>query len=151
MKQKHRDKLNLSKTMLTILCLSIIQIGAAIGVVLYDYIDKRGTNGNSLLLIIIIIMAVFVNSYITVKDVKFKEWYETPRAKAGNPILRNRKVQKTCQFCSTVFTSTPSNPVKCCSFLCGHKLSWRNRKIKHLSAGKLSKEKNLHLMNYKYS
>jgi len=95
MKQKRREKLNLSKTVLTILCLSIVQIGAAFGVVLYEYIGKRGVSGNSLLLIIIIIMAVLVNSYITVKDVKFKEWYDSEYSMLKDSLGQVEKLNNT--------------------------------------------------------
>lgn len=76
MKQIPKERFNLSKTMITILCLSIIQISAAAGVVLYDYIDKKQLSGNMLLLIGILIVAVLMNSFITVRDVRFKEWYD---------------------------------------------------------------------------
>lgn len=95
MKQKNREKLNLSKTVLTILCLSIVQIGAAFGVVLYDYIGRRGVSGNSLLLIVIIIMAVLVNSYITIKDVKFKEWYDSEYSMLKDSLGQVEKLNNT--------------------------------------------------------
>lgn len=92
---KYKRKLNLSKTVLTILCLSIIQIGAALGVILYDFISKRGANGNSLLLIGVIIMAVLVNSFITVRDVKFKEWYDSEYSMLKDSLGQVEKLNNT--------------------------------------------------------
>lgn len=66
--------LNLNKTIITIIFLNTIQIGAATGIILYDYMNKGGLSASEgpygTYLIGIIIIAVISSSVLTIKDVK---------------------------------------------------------------------------------
>lgn len=96
---KTKKKLNLNKTILTIIFLSTVQIGAASGVILYDSINKnvldsnKGTYGPILLLIII--LAVLLNSFFTVKDIRIKSKYDTEYEMIKDSLGQVEKLNNT--------------------------------------------------------
>jgi hypothetical protein len=62
-----------------------------------------------------------------------KEFYFTPRAKAGNPLLKNvQKENRTCPICEMSFSALPNDPKISCSKPCGLKMGWKLRKQKVL-------------------
>jgi len=70
-----KNRLNINKTITTIIVLNAIQIGAIAAIIIYNYISKSGWQSdykffNRNLLLIIIILTVFFNSFITIKDMK---------------------------------------------------------------------------------
>ncbi|MDP4091498.1 MAG: Spo0B domain-containing protein, partial [Bacillota bacterium] len=68
-----RKKLYVSKTVVSLIIFNIIQASAAIGVLLYNYFHgsrRLEDNLNSEhLLLFLILLAIFINSYFTIKDV----------------------------------------------------------------------------------
>jgi sensor histidine kinase regulating citrate/malate metabolism len=70
-------KFNLNKTIITIILLNTIQIGAASGIVLYDYLhNDNAVIGHGIygtLLFFIIIVTIILNSFITIRDVSIME------------------------------------------------------------------------------
>jgi len=67
--------LNINKTIMTIIILNAIQIGSLTAIVLYNYMSKSGWAQNQKyssrdLLLVLIILTVILNSFITIKDVK---------------------------------------------------------------------------------
>lgn len=96
---KTKKKLNLNKTILTIIFLSTIQIGAATGVILYDSINSsalekdKGSYGS--ILLAIIILAVFLNSFLTVKDIRAKSRYDTEYEMIKDSLSQVEKLNNT--------------------------------------------------------
>jgi len=70
-----KNALNVNKTIMTIIVLNTIQIGSIAAIITYNYISKNRLEqshkySSSNLLLVVIILTVLLNSFITIKDVK---------------------------------------------------------------------------------
>jgi len=70
-----KKMLNINKTIITIIVLNTVQIGSLTAIVLYNYMNKSGWTQNQKysskdFLLILIILTVILNSFITIKDVR---------------------------------------------------------------------------------
>lgn len=96
---KIKKKLNLNKTIITIILLSAVQIGAALGIILYDSIHKTPLNiSNSTyspILLLIIILAVLFNSFFTVKDIGTKSKYDNEYEMIKDSLSQVEKLNNT--------------------------------------------------------
>lgn len=96
---KTKKKLNLNKTILTIIFLSTVQIGAATGVIIYDALNRKSVSNNNMLygplFLMVIIIAVLLNSFFTVKDIRIKSKYDFEYEMIKDSLSQVEKLNNT--------------------------------------------------------
>ena len=70
-----KKMLNINKTVITIIVLNTIQIAALVAIIVYNYMSKTGLSeferySPREILLVLIILTVFISSFLTIKDVK---------------------------------------------------------------------------------
>ena len=95
-----KKALNINKTIMTIIVLNTIQIGSIASIITYNYISKSGLDqsnkysGNNLLLVVII-LTVFLNSFITIKDVKAMKLDSFKHSMVKDSLCQVEELNKT--------------------------------------------------------
>jgi two-component system, LytTR family, sensor histidine kinase AgrC len=98
LKSKNYKPLNLNKTIMTIVLLSTVQIAAATGILLYNYVNNKMyfiENGYGSLLLFIIIMAVLISSFLTVKNVSKKSKSNKQYEMVRDSLIQVEKLNNT--------------------------------------------------------
>jgi two-component system, LytTR family, sensor histidine kinase AgrC len=95
---KNYKPLNLNKTIMTIVFLSTVQITAATGILLYNYLNDKKyliQNEYGSLLLFIIIMAVLISSFLTVKNVSKKSKSNKQYEMVRDSLIQVEKLNNT--------------------------------------------------------
>jgi len=95
-----KNALNINKTIMTIIVLNTIQIGSIAAIIIYNYINKSGWDSNHKyssknLLLVVIILTVLLNSFITIKDVKTMKMDSYKHSMVKDSLCQVEELNKT--------------------------------------------------------
>lgn len=95
-----RNALNVNKTIMTIIVLNTVQIGSIAAIIIYNYLNKSGLDPNHKyssrnLLLVVIILTVLLNSFITIKDVKAMKVDRNKHSMVKDSLCQVEELNKT--------------------------------------------------------
>jgi two-component system, LytTR family, sensor histidine kinase AgrC len=94
-----REKINISKTIRTIMTINILQIVLAAGTAMYGILSKNVVQENNIinlsLILIVIVFAVVLSSFITIKNLYFADIYSKERDSISNTLNQMEKLNIT--------------------------------------------------------
>jgi two-component system, LytTR family, sensor histidine kinase AgrC len=94
-----REKINISKTIRTIMTINILQIVLAAGTAMYGILSKNPVQENNIinlsLILIVIVFAVVLSSFITIKNLYFADIYSKERDSISNTLNQMEKLNIT--------------------------------------------------------